>query len=352
MATSLLPWSDKALALLCRMNNFHLPGSSLVRCRRFVIEGQQVGWVPPVVASKLTRFPEVFTSSGSGEAGAVALCPALDSYRKRSEAVNTVLQQLREEDTFSCLRGWRDEVTLIGAMVGTHDGTEKVCARARARAPHRSLLKRRSFVRLFACLFVLQKYEVMPRFCDQSLMCMERAATSLFGVKRYGVHVNGYRQEEDGTVTMWLSRRSRTKQTYPGTLDNLVAGGLAAGTSLQETLIKECEEEACIPACIAETACPVGTVSYTYEDEDGVFPESQFVFDLKLPLEFRPQIGDGEVQDFYLWPLDQVKEVLVSEDFKPNSAMVVLDFLIRHSYVHPDAEPYYQEFVTGLHKSL
>ncbi|XP_018615635.1 thiamine pyrophosphokinase 2 isoform X2 [Scleropages formosus] len=305
MATSLLPWSDKALALLCRMNNFHLPGSSLVRCRRFVIEGQQVGWVPPVVASKLTRFPEVFTSSGSGEAGAVALCPALDSYRKRSEAVNTVLQQLREEDTFSCLRGWRDE-----------------------------------------------KYEVMPRFCDQSLMCMERAATSLFGVKRYGVHVNGYRQEEDGTVTMWLSRRSRTKQTYPGTLDNLVAGGLAAGTSLQETLIKECEEEACIPACIAETACPVGTVSYTYEDEDGVFPESQFVFDLKLPLEFRPQIGDGEVQDFYLWPLDQVKEVLVSEDFKPNSAMVVLDFLIRHSYVHPDAEPYYQEFVTGLHKSL
>lgn len=37
-----------------------------------------------------------------------------------------------------------------------------------------------------------------------------------------------------------------------------------------------------------------------------MFAESQFVFDLKLPLEFRPRIGDGEVQDFYLLPIDEV----------------------------------------------
>lgn len=37
-----------------------------------------------------------------------------------------------------------------------------------------------------------------------------------------------------------------------------------------------------------------------------MFAESQFVFDLKLPPEFKPRIGDGEVQDFYLLPIDKV----------------------------------------------
>ena len=45
----------------------------------------------------------------------------------------------------------------------------------------------------------------------------------LFGVKRYGVHINGYCRDESGEVRMWLSRRSPTKQTYPGLLDNLVS---------------------------------------------------------------------------------------------------------------------------------
>ncbi|KAG7476987.1 hypothetical protein MATL_G00088640 [Megalops atlanticus] len=302
MAGPLLSWSDKALRLLQRMDNFYLPGSSLVHCLRFEVEGVQVGWVPPKVASMLSSFPKVFTPP---HGGAIALCPSLDSYRKRSEAVHSVLQTLWDMDSFTCLRGWREE-----------------------------------------------KYEVMPRFCDTPLMSMERAATSLFGVKRYGVHVNGYRRDEDGTLSMWLARRSPSKQTYPGRLDNLAAGGLAAGSSVKQTLTKECQEEACIPACIAETAHPVGTVSYTYEDEEGVFPESQFVFDLELPRDFQPQIGDGEVQDFYLWPIDQVKEVIVTDDFKPNSAMVVLDFLVRHSFIQPDTERYYQEFVTGLHRRL
>ncbi|CAB1329745.1 unnamed protein product [Coregonus sp. 'balchen'] len=192
-----------------------------------------------------------------------------------------------------------------------------------------------------------EKYEVMPRFCDTPLMCMERSATSLFGVKRYGVHINGYCQDENGELRMWVGRRSMTKQTYPGKLDNLAAGGLAAGISVKNTLIKECEEEACIPADIAETARPVSTVSYTYEDEEGVFPESQFVFDLELPPEFKPRIGDGEVQDFYLYSMDKLKEVLVSDDFKPNCAMVVLDFLIRHSYIQPDTGLY--QYINQLH---
>lgn len=261
-----------------------------------------MGWIPPRVAPLLMRYSEVFTPP---HGGVVSLCPGLDSYGSRSEAVDAVLQTLRQEECMDCLRGWRDE-----------------------------------------------RYSVMPRFSDPPLMWMERAATSLFGVKRYGVHINGYTVSNSGEVSMWLARRSRTKQTYPGLLDNMAAGGLAAGVSIKHTLVKECEEEACIPAAIAEKAQPVATVSYTYEDEGGVFPESQFVFDLELPQEFKPRIGDGEVQDFYLLPIEKVKELLATDDFKPNSAMVVLDFLIRHSFIEPDAEPAYQEFVAGLHQML
>lgn len=50
--------------------------------------------------------------------------------------------------------------------------------------------------------------------------------------------------------------------------------------------------------------------SYTYEDEEGVYPESQFVFDLELPLEFKPTVGDGEVQDFYLLPINKVRIII------------------------------------------
>ncbi|XP_044068776.1 thiamin pyrophosphokinase 2 [Siniperca chuatsi] len=295
-------WSDTVLQLLRRMNNFYLPGSSRTSCFRFEIAGAQVGWIPPHVASLLTRFPEVFSPP---HGGAVAPCPSLDSYGRRSEAVDAVLQTLRQEGSLACLKGWRDE-----------------------------------------------KYSVMPSFSDPPVMWMERAATSLFGVKRYGVHLNGYTVSDSGEVSMWLARRSATKQTFPGLLDNVAAGGLAAGVGIKHTLVKECQEEACIPAAIAEKAHPVTTVSYTYEDGEGVFAESQFVFDLELPPEFKPRVGDGEVQDFYLLPIEKVKELLATDDFKPNCAMVVLDFLIRHSFIEPDTEPCYQEFVAGLHQTL
>ncbi|XP_042348101.1 nudix hydrolase 20, chloroplastic-like [Plectropomus leopardus] len=295
-------WSEKILQLIRRMNNFYLAGSCRAKCLRFEINKSQVGWVPPHVAALLSRYPEVFCPP---QGGAVTLCPSLDSYQRRSEAVDTVLQSLRHEPSLTCLKGWRDE-----------------------------------------------KYSVMSKFFDPPLMWMERAATSLFGVKRYGVHINGYTVSDSGEVSMWLARRSATKQTFPGLLDNVAAGGLAAGVGIKHTLVKECQEEACIPETIAEKAHPVSTVSYTYEDEEGLFAESQFVFDLELPVEFKPRVGDGEVQDFYLLPIEKVKELIATDDFKPNSAMVVLDFLIRHSFIEPDSEPCYQEFVTGLHQTL
>lgn len=79
---------------------------------------------------------------------------------------------------------------------------------------------------------------------------LERAAAPYFGIKAYGVHMNGY-VEKDGEKFLWIGKRSDVKQTYPGMLDHLVAGGLPYGISCKENIIKECEEEAGIPRSIS-----------------------------------------------------------------------------------------------------
>ena len=43
-----------------------------------------------------------------------------------------------------------------------------------------------------------------------------------------------------------------------------------------------------------------------YEDERGIFPECQFVFDLEVPEDFVPVNADGEVQSFQLLPIQEV----------------------------------------------
>lgn len=44
----------------------------------------------------------------------------------------------------------------------------------------------------------------------------------LLGIRQYGVHMNGYIYDADNELKMWIGRRSPTKPTYPGMLDNIV----------------------------------------------------------------------------------------------------------------------------------
>ena len=47
--------------------------------------------------------------------------------------------------------------------------------------------------------------------------------TGLFGFKQFGVHINGYLNHSVQGLSMWIARRSFTKQTYPGKLDQMVS---------------------------------------------------------------------------------------------------------------------------------
>ncbi|KAF3035227.1 hypothetical protein E8E12_004551 [Didymella heteroderae] len=193
------------------------------------------------------------------------------------------------------------------------------------------------------------------------LFSVERSASPLFGVVTYGVHLTAYtRSHETGEVRIWTPRRAKTKQTYGGMLDNAVAGGIASGESPFESLVRECSEEASLEeALVRERARAAGTVTYWYVrderagGETGLLqPEVQYIYDLELPEDVIPKPGDDEVEEFYLWSVQEVQEAMRRGEFKPNCSLVVLDFLVRHGILTEANERDFIEIVSRLHRRL
>ena len=263
------------------------------RYRPFRIGGETVGWVNHDFARRLADHPKVFQVAEES----VDLSPGLAGFAARSAAVAAVLGRFRDE---GMIKGWRNE-----------------------------------------------PYPVGRDFYAAPLLQMERAAVPLFGVRAYGVHLNGF-TGRGRDLKLWVGKRSKTKQTAPGKLDHLVAGGQPLGLSLMDNLVKESAEEAGMPEALARPSRPAGFVSYVTERVEGLRNDICFAFDIELPADFRPHNTDGEIEDFYLWPIEQVRERLAAtDDFKFNVALVNIDFLVRRGYLSPD-EPGYVDIVEGL----
>eukprot|EP00775_Hariotina_reticulata_P008480 gene8480-8662_t len=263
----------------------------------FVIEGQQLGYLQQNFVKQLLEHPDVFQLEDK-EPSTLTVSQQHSTMDARSQAVAGVLSALRSQGMFS---GWRDEL-----------------------------------------------YPVSSAFDAQPALLLERAAAPFFGIRAYGVHVNGYVCGKDGQKLLWVARRSRSKPTWPGLLDHIVAGGQPYGISCAENVVKECWEEAGIPKELAAAAVPTGFVSYVSMSAEGLKPDVLFCYDLQLPEDFVPKPQDGEVEEFMLWDLEKVAAVIVgSQEYKPNCCLVVIDFLIRHGYVTPE-EPGYLQVVRQL----
>ena len=191
-------------------------------------------------------------------------------------------------------------------------------------------------------------YPAARRFGEMPAFVIDRAAVPFLGLRAWGVHLNGYTWRH-GALHMWVGRRAKDKPTYPGRLDNMVAGGQPAGLGLLENLVKECAEEADIPAALARQARPAGAITYVQQAPEGLKPDVQFCFDLELSPDFVPRNTDGEIESFVLWPIERVaRTVAETREFKDNCNLVVIDFLIRHGFIPPD-DPDYVALVSGLH---
>jgi len=260
----------------------------------FFVEGVRVGWVQKPFAQILARFSDTFDVASDS----VAMASPLATPAARTAAMAVVVEELAAEELVKGVRG--------------------------------------------------ELYPVSTSFAANPLLQMERAAVPLFGVRAYGVHLNGF-VRRGGEMLMWVAQRAADKHTFPGQLDQIVAGGQPVGLGLAENVIKECGEEAAIPEALAARAVPVGAVSYCCEVASGLRPDVLFCYDLELPPDFVPRNTDGEVAAFFLWPVDKVMHVVAStREFKFNCNLVAIDFFIRHGFIAPD-HPDYLALSQSLH---
>lgn len=290
--------SEKYTKLRSSYWEFHLRGGS----------GPH-GYMPQYVFEKFVEMPWVVAWDMDFDKKTLTTGPG-----RQEDIIRQELEQAREKGVFEVLKtGWRNELYPI---YGHNDPSEKTIS-------------------------------------------MERAGSALFGINSYGVHMTVYLNTTQG-MKIWVPRRAKNKQTYGGYLDNTVAGGLSTGEQPFECMIRECAEEASLPEhLVRSNAKPCGTVSYIHiRDERAggetglVQPECQHVYDMEVGADVILKPCDNEVEDFYLWTVKQVQEALAEGQFKPNSALVLLDFFVRHGILTGENEPDYIEIVSRLHRKM
>ncbi|WP_439598411.1 DUF4743 domain-containing protein [Falsiroseomonas sp.] len=252
-------------------NNIASPAHLL----RFRIGDQQVGWVGTDLARALAFHPRDFHFDHQG----VALAGRLRAPGARSQALAEVAKSL----------AGRGHLTLRGE------------------------------------LFDIRTVPEGPVLAQ-----LDRGAMPAFGAISQGVHVNGFLRRPDG-LHLWVGFRSRHKSVAPGQLDNVVAGGIPAGLSAAETLVKEAAEEASIPPEVAARAQPAGRVSYVMAVPEGLRRDVLHCYDLELPEGLVPRPNDNEVERFELWPAQRLlAEVRDRDQVKFNVNLVLIDFFLRH----------------------
>ena len=233
-----------------------------------------------------------------------------DLHRHQSTIIAETLQLAREKNVFTVLNGWRNE------------------------------------------LYPVERSSQFP-------ISIERAGSALFGIVTYGVHMTAY-VKLDNCIKIWVPRRAKNKQTFGGMLDNTVAGGISNGENPFECLVREAAEEASLPDYLVRSSAKAcGVVSYFYISdqreggETGLLqPEVEYVYDLEIDPSVIPKPADNEVEGFYLWTVEEVQRALAEGQFKPNCAVVLLDFFVRHGILTADNEKHLIEIVSRIHRKL
>lgn len=205
--------------------------------------------------------------------------------------------------------------------------------------------------------------ELVPCFGrrGQLLFSIERVAAGVFGLTYYGVHMTAYTRSSDSSFGMkiWVPKRASGKSTYPGMLDNTVAGGLTTDEIPFECVVRESEEEASLPEELCRRSIKlVGDVTYVYitDERSGeaglIYPERQWTYDLELPADVIPEPKDGEAEHFALRTVQEVQRDMAAGLFKPNCAVVLVDFFLRHGILTPDNEPRFDELKRRVRRRM
>jgi 8-oxo-dGTP pyrophosphatase MutT (NUDIX family) len=167
---------------------------------------------------------------------------------------------------------------------------------------------------------------------------IERAASRFWGTLTLGAHCNGYVADDAGRPThLWIARRSWTKPTDPGRLDNLIGGGVPLGQTPREAVIREGWEEAGLEPAQMAGLVTGGLVDLECDIPEGRQHERLHVFDLALPADLVPRNLDGEVAEHRLMPVAEAYARAAAGELTTDAALATLDFAVRHSRIEPNA---------------
>ncbi|GAA6024673.1 hypothetical protein JCM8202_000434 [Rhodotorula sphaerocarpa] len=283
------------------------------------------------------------SAAGSGGPWAVAFEDWVNEEgpEARREHVDRIVRGWKAKGLFpECLGGWRDEEYVVYAPAPARN------VPATFRGP--------------------QEGDPNPLPGSNEAFRMERSACGLFGVTTFGVHCTAYVEEDDKPLRIWVPRRSANKQTWPSMLDNTVAGGITAGDLPRMSILRECAEEASLdPEFVARRIRQTGSITYNYRTKEGwLQPEVQYCFDLRLPDPESEKTGDregvvpttnpadGEVESFALMTVEEVVQRLLAGEFKPNCALVLLDFFVRHGYLNAESDTRFLDILRHLHRPM
>lgn len=233
-----------------------------------------LGWLSPERALWLSQTLERTNLSATGLQWDASDC----NTEERSEQLQAALEVAR---LLGLLKGWRNECfSFWPAPVAT------------------SLLESNASL------------AVLPATDTPYFLSVERSGFRFLGMMSHAVHINGFTPE--GHV--WCARRSQSKATDPGMLDNVTAGGLPTGESALECALRELEEEAGLTGLSGGALQHVGSIRTARVEPQGYHDELLQVFNLVLPAQCAPVNRDGEVSEFMcLTPTDVMARIVRGE---------------------------------------
>lgn len=152
---------------------------------------------------------------------------------------------------------------------------------------------------------------------------VERGVTRLLGVATEAVHLLGL--GSDGRH--WVQQRALTKPDDPGLWDTMVGGMVPAGESLDTALARECVEEAGLSLgqlSGLRLGGWVATQRPTPASPGGYTVERIAWYAAQVPAGVEPVNRDGEVAQFRLMTVEEVRAQLAVDGFTLDAALMLV----------------------------
>lgn len=333
-----------------------------------------LGYVLPSVAEVLRGLP---SWSLNDDERTLTLTTG-ETEAERSAAVAATTQAMRATGHFHVLKGWRNE---LYPVYGPAPDKALLFSIERAASPLFGVVSYGVHCTAYTYIDEEEEEKEDDESESESKVAAAAAAADASQAEKpvpISTEANTTSEEEEEKTTttttterkqvtkkkkvlkLWIPRRSAHKSTYPSLLDNTIAGGLATTETPLYCLVRESAEEASLPSSLVTAAArPAGCVTYFHirdgraGGETGLLqPECQYVYDLPLPADVVPKPGDDEVEQFFLMGVQEVRSRLRAGEFKPNCAVVLLDWFVRHGVLTPEDEGDFVEIVARLHRRL